>query len=141
MTSSFTDTKLFLSERYKALGGVCSGIALARGFSISLTRLIALLLLQIGFGFLLYLVFWIVLPKASRAGVSEPDALATDPLQRNPDDKFLAGVCSGIAETLRIDASLVRVVSLFLMLCCGVGVLPYLYAWIVIPQRASRKAA
>jgi len=131
-------TKLYLSQRYRVLGGVCAGIALSRGFSISLTRLIALFLLSTGLGAVLYIVLWIVLPRASAAGVEEALSLPNDPLQRNSDSRVIAGVCSGLADFLKIDVSLVRIVYLLAVLCAGVGVLPYIYAWIAVPLRNSK---
>jgi phage shock protein PspC (stress-responsive transcriptional regulator) len=136
-TASTLDSKLFRSERYRSIGGVCAGVAIARGYSITLTRLIALFLLSTGFGFLLYLVLWLVLPRATSAGISEPLSLPHDALQRNPDNRMLAGVCSGLAQYFKLDVSIVRIVYLIAVLCAGVGVLPYLYAWFAVPQRPS----
>ncbi len=137
-TASTLESKLFRSERYRSIVGVCAGIAIARGYSITLTRLIALFLLSTGFGFLLYLVLWLVLPRATSAGISEPLSLPHDVLQRNSDNRMVAGVCSGLAQYFKLDVSIVRIVYLIAVLCAGVGVLPYLYAWFTVPQRPSK---
>jgi phage shock protein PspC (stress-responsive transcriptional regulator) len=136
-TASTLDSKLFRSERYRTIGGVCAGVAIARGYSITLTRLIALFLLSTGFGLLLYFVLWLVLPRASSAGIDEPLSLPHDRLQRNASNRMLAGVCSGLAEFFKLDVSIVRIVYLIAVLCAGVGILPYLYAWFAVPQRPS----
>ncbi len=55
-------------------------------------------------------------------------------LYRSRRDRMVAGVCGGIAEYLEIDPILVRLVFLALLFS-GVGVLLYLVAWILIPER------
>ena len=61
-------------------------------------------------------------------------------LFRNPDDKILGGVCSGLAVYLGLDAMLVRLV-LFVLLIFGCGaLLPiYIVCWLIIPE--ARTAA
>ena len=49
-------------------------------------------------------------------------------------DKKLAGVCSGFAKYFDVDPTIVRLIWLILVLCCGVGVLAYIICWIVMPQ-------
>ena len=55
-------------------------------------------------------------------------------LTRSMTDKMLAGVCGGVAQSLGIDATIVRVV--FVLLALGgvfPGVLAYLICWFVMP--------
>ncbi len=62
-------------------------------------------------------------------------------LYRSRDDRMIAGVCGGLGEYFNIDPTIVRLVLLFLTLWGGGGVLVYVLAWIVIPERpASAKA-
>src|SRR4051812_1562354 len=49
--------------------------------------------------------------------------------ERDPDDAVVAGVCAGIARTLAVDATLVRLVFTLLALAGGAGVLLYLALW------------
>ncbi|MBR3488692.1 MAG: PspC domain-containing protein, partial [Bacteroidales bacterium] len=42
-------------------------------------------------------------------------------LYRNPRDKRIAGVCSGIAEYLNVDVTVVRILFLIALLCFGTG--------------------
>jgi len=44
-----------------------------------------------------------------------------------------AGVCAGLAEYFDLDVSLIRIAWAVCILC-GVGVLAYIVAWIVIPE-------
>ncbi len=48
---------------------------------------------------------------------------------RSGEDGVLAGVCAGIAQTLGVDATLVRLVFALLALAGGAGVLLYLALW------------
>ena len=43
------------------------------------------------------------------------------PFARSSDDRVLAGVCAGIAQTLGVDATLVRLVFALLALAGGAG--------------------
>ena len=133
--TSSSMTPLFRSERYRTLAGVCAGIALARGWSILLVRIVALLVLfGTGIGFIAYLAAWILLPKPAAAGVHEPELLPHDPLMRSRADRKIAGVCAGLAKTLALDPSLVRVGFVLMVLFAGVGLVPYVYAWIAVPS-------
>lgn len=123
---------LFRSRRYARVGGVCAGIALARGYSILLTRVIALLLLSYGgLGLLVYLLMWILVPKVDEA--AEPEAVH-DPFKRSSNNAMLGGVCAGIAKMLDFDVAMTRVLVAVLVIMGGAGVLPYVYAWIMVPR-------
>lgn len=128
-------TRLFRSKRYASIGGVCAGMALSRGYSVILTRIGALFLLSMGIGLFLYIAFWLLLPTAEDAGVEEPTALPNDSLGRDPRDKVLSGVCGGIAQYLNVDPNLVRVIYLLLVILGGFSIVPYFYAWFVLPIR------
>jgi phage shock protein C len=54
-------------------------------------------------------------------------------LFRNPNDKVLGGVCSGIGSYFDIDPVIVRLIFAILFLTAGIGLLAYVIAWIVIP--------
>lgn len=56
-------------------------------------------------------------------------------LYRNPDDKILGGVVSGLAAYLGWDVTLLRLV-LLVVLVCGVGTLipVYVVCWLIIPE-------
>jgi len=58
-------------------------------------------------------------------------------LMRSSTNVKLAGVCSGIAEYLNVDPTLVRLIWVLLSLIPGFvfgGILGYLLAWIIIPK-------
>ncbi|MBZ5740161.1 PspC domain-containing protein [Nocardioides mangrovi] len=56
-------------------------------------------------------------------------------LTRPFDDRMIAGVCSGIADYLGIDPTLVRVAAVVgAVFSLGAVVLAYVAAWILMPE-------
>jgi phage shock protein PspC (stress-responsive transcriptional regulator) len=62
-----------------------------------------------------------------------------DRLLRDPYDKVIGGVCSGMAHYFGIDPVIIRLVLVVLFLTAGIGVLIYIIAWAVIPVANSRE--
>jgi phage shock protein PspC (stress-responsive transcriptional regulator) len=62
-------------------------------------------------------------------------------IRRRTDTKWVGGVCSGIAERLRIDPVVVRAGLILLILLGGFGVAAYLVAWALLPDQQDRIAA
>ena len=56
-------------------------------------------------------------------------------LYKSNTDKKIAGVCGGIAEYFNIDATLVRLGWVVFSLLGGSGLLAYIIAAIIIPER------
>lgn len=56
-------------------------------------------------------------------------------LVRREDNKVIAGVCSGVADYLHIDANIVRLALVAaVVLGAGSGVLVYLAGWWLMPR-------
>lgn len=55
-------------------------------------------------------------------------------LHRSPVDRWIGGVCGGIAETYGWDPVIVRLAVTALGLAMGWPILFYIVAWVVIPQ-------
>lgn len=53
---------------------------------------------------------------------------------RDTDNRILGGVCSGLAAYFGWDPLLVRLVFVILVLGFGVGIIPYIILWIIIPK-------
>lgn len=53
---------------------------------------------------------------------------------RNPDDKVLGGVCSGISSYFNIDPLWLRLAFALSVLMLGTGILIYIILWIIIPE-------
>ena len=57
-------------------------------------------------------------------------------LYRNTENKMIAGVCSGLAEYINIDPTIVRLIWALVALS-GAGLVAYLVAAIIIPEKPS----
>ena len=148
--------KLMRMEYKKILGGVCAGIAHYFAIDALWIRLIAILLLfsgnlnfdlfdfnpfgwvQVNFGFaglaiVAYIVLWVILP-VSHANEENKEIKK---LYRNPDDKVLGGVASGLAAYFGIKELYVRLAFVFLTIAGGSGVVIYLILWIITPMASS----
>lgn len=55
-------------------------------------------------------------------------------LFRDPDDKRLAGVCSGLALFLGVDVTLIRIIFIVAFICGSAGLWIYLVIWIAAPE-------
>lgn len=58
-------------------------------------------------------------------------------LYRSRDNRKVGGVCGGIAEYFGIDATLVRLAAIVLIFIWGAGLLAYIVAWAVIPEKPA----
>jgi len=58
-------------------------------------------------------------------------------LYRNTTNKKLCGVCSGIAEYLGLDVTLVRLIWALFVLAEGIGILAYIVAALLMPERGT----
>jgi len=150
--------KLVRLENKKILGGVCAGFAKYFAIDPLWSRLIAILLLfsgnlnfnfnrfdifpfddfrfTLGLGFLAviaYIVLWIILPVSYE--IDEDKNIKK--LYRNPDDRVLGGVSSGMAAYFGVDVIYIRLAFVLLTIAGGSGFLIYLILWIITPVAAS----
>lgn len=56
-------------------------------------------------------------------------------LQRNQQDKMLAGVCSGLADYFDLDVTWVRVAFVVAVMAGASGLLAYIVFWIAVPRK------
>lgn len=56
-------------------------------------------------------------------------------LYRDPYHKMIGGVCAGLAEYLDMDITVVRLLFAFAFFIMGVGFIPYVILWIVLPKK------
>src|SRR5690242_18363545 len=99
--------RLYRDENNKILGGVCSGIAAYFGIDPVFIRILFIVSIFLGVGFLAYLLLWAFVPGSNMIenGVRKR-------LYRNPDGKLIAGVCSGIGSYFNINPWIPRVLFL-----------------------------
>ena len=57
-------------------------------------------------------------------------------LYRNTQNKLIAGVCSGLGEYLKVDPTIIRLIWALIALS-GAGLVAYLVAAIIIPEKPS----
>jgi phage shock protein C len=63
-------------------------------------------------------------------------------LTRNRDDKWVGGVCGGIATYTGVDANLIRlIVAVATLLGAGSLILGYLVAWMLMPAQPQPASA
>jgi len=55
-------------------------------------------------------------------------------LYRSTKDRWLAGICGGIAEYFELDPTIIRVLFVVFSLFAGGGILAYIILWLIIPQ-------
>ena len=59
-------------------------------------------------------------------------------LYRDPDNKIIGGVCSGVASYFDIDPIWIRLVLAALFFIFGTGFLLYILLWIIVPKAKTR---
>ena len=137
----------------KLAGGICSGLASYLNVDPALIRIVFAILTLGGWGtgLLLYIVLWIFVPAAPL------EAYRGRRLFRDVDDKWIGGVCSGIAAYFDKEPWIIRIVfslplllsifsgtthlfmgtSLFFGSLIGTFMLIYIVLWIVLPRALS----
>ena len=71
-------------------------------------------------------------PPPAAAGMP-PAVAAVNAFRRSASDKWLGGVCGGLAVSTGIDSWVWRLILTVLALFGGTGVLLYLLLWIFVP--------
>ncbi len=135
--------RLVRDLRRKTLGGVAAGLAHYFNMDVVWVRLIFLVLFLAlppfgegfgasvsGFTFFIYIAMWIALPGV----MTIEDDKTVKKFFRNPEDKVLGGVASGIAAYFGVDTGVIRLLFVLGIVFFGVGFLLYLVLWIISPQ-------
>ena len=65
-------------------------------------------------------------------------AVPAEPLRRDVEEGIVAGVCAGVAKRLGIDPIILRVTVAAATLAGGTGLLVYLLAWALVPEKGGR---
>lgn len=69
----------------------------------------------------------------------EPSAQnAKRKLYRSRENRSLAGVCGGIAEFFDADPTVIRLVTLLLILFGGLSIWIYIILWIILPEKTLK---
>lgn len=150
--TNYGDRKLARDLRHKTLGGVAAG--LAHYFRIDPVWMRVLFVaLVIGFPIigdgighgsgrfgslsgvviLAYILLWAFLP--GDATLEEEKGIRK--FYRNPDNKVLGGVASGLAAYFGVEISIVRIALVASVFVAGFGILAYIVLWMVAPEARS----
>lgn len=130
--------KLQRDEKRKILGGVLAGIAHYFSVDPLWIRLIYIVLF-LGVSFLpqmgavlfvAYILMWIIVPGSYEL----VEQKSVKKMFRNPDDKVIGGICSGISAYFGIDPVVIRLLFVLLIFFGGTGIILYLILWIIIPE-------
>jgi phage shock protein PspC (stress-responsive transcriptional regulator) len=65
---------------------------------------------------------------------NEALASAVNTFRRSRADRWLGGVCGGIARSTGMEAWIWRLLFTVLFVCAGVGLLVYVLLWIFVPS-------
>ena len=55
-------------------------------------------------------------------------------LYRSKNDKKICGVCGGLAKYLNMDSTVLRVLTILLMLAAGGGLIAYIICALIMPE-------
>ena len=113
------DKRLYRNTSDQIVAGVASGIA--NYFSIDSVFLrISFVLATIfgGFGLLIYIICWIAIPGKDEKSFGKK-------FYRDPDNKIVAGISSGIAKYFNVDVSLIRILFILSLFIGGFGIIAY----------------
>ncbi len=58
-------------------------------------------------------------------------------LYRSKEGRKIAGVCAGLGDYFDIDPTIIRLIWLAMLFAVGSGVLAYIIAWIIVPEKAA----
>lgn len=153
--------RLYRDADDKFIGGVCAGIAAYINVDPTIVRLVFAIITfgGFGFGFLLYILLWILLPSRSI-----PVAPGGKRFFRNPDDRIFGGVAGGLGAYFNIRPWTIRLIfaaplllniffgilngvffsfhrdvfpNFFIGSFTGTFILIYVILWIVLPEAKS----
>ncbi|MEU3017192.1 MULTISPECIES: PspC domain-containing protein [unclassified Nocardiopsis] len=65
---------------------------------------------------------------------------STKRLQRSETDRFLTGVCGGIAAYTGVDSTIIRIVFVVLALLGMAGIPIYILAWLLMPAESEQRS-
>ncbi len=128
--------RLFRDLNRKVIAGVGSGIAHYFGIDPMWVRLLFILLFfnfflpgLSGAALIAYIIMWIVVPGSSTL----EDDKKVKKMFRNPDDRVLGGVASGVAAYFGADITVIRLLFVLSIFLGGTGFFIYIILWIITP--------
>ncbi len=75
-----------------------------------------------------------------RPDIPVEEAVTVRPrLYRSRENRSIAGVCGGLAAYFVVDVTLLRLITLFLILFGGLSIWVYVILWIIIPEEPVKQ--
>jgi phage shock protein C len=72
--------------------------------------------------------------SAEQTRSNEPLSSAVNAFRRSRSDRWIGGVCGGIARATGIEGWVWRLLFAALFICAGAGILLYVLLWIFVPS-------
>ena len=140
--------RLFRNPKDRMIAGVLSGLAAYTNTDAVIWRIIAVILFFFyGVGLIAYIVLAIVVPVAvteddfrqmQGEGGAQSDTAgprtSNRKLFRNPNDKMVAGVLSGLAAYTNTDVIIWRILAIVFTFFYGIGLILYIVLAIILPE-------
>jgi len=73
----------------------------------------------------------------SRLHGTDPLVDGLNRLRRSRSDRWLGGVCGGLAPATGLPSWLWRLIFVVLVACAGTGLVAYVLLWILLPKEAA----
>lgn len=156
---SFSKKRLFRNKTKseRIIAGVCSGIANYFSIDPVMVRIIFVIMaifnmatfFSFNLAILVYLILWVAVPAAYLKGNVQQK------LFRNPKDKVVAGICSGLAQFFNTESWIIRTIFMMPVLIHifsshvpfhfhfmgtslgGMMFLTYITLWVILPMAKS----
>jgi len=81
-------------------------------------------------------LLYFILAKSMEEKMAKSKKFGGKRLLRSKGNRMVGGVCGGIGEYVSIDPTIIRLLwVLFIFFSFGAGVLAYVIAWVIIPEK------
>lgn len=129
--------KLYRSRYDRILGGVCGGIGHMVRLDPTIIRLLLIficLLTGILPVVLIYLLSCLIIPLEP----ANAPAFEIKRFYRSKSNRVFAGICGGLSDMLRIDATVLRLVFIVVTFVTAIApmLIAYVIGWIIIPEES-----
>lgn len=124
-SGSTAKTRLYRAENDKVLGGVCAGLANYLRVDATVVRVLFAIITFGGFGtgFLIYILMWAIIPSR------ELESNLKKRLYRNPEEKVIGGVASGLAAYFNIQVWIPRLIFALPLVLGILGSMTHRFFW------------
>ncbi|MCI0515296.1 PspC domain-containing protein [candidate division KSB1 bacterium] len=129
------------SQKDRQIAGICGGLGTYTSIPSWFWRILFIFFIFFyGSGAILYLLFWIFMPRSTEASAAASPVHDTwlQQFKKSTTDKKLAGICGGLGATTPVPSWCWRICFVFSLLFYGLGGLLYLLLWIFTPKAQDK---